>query len=357
MASEESHREAPLKAVSLLAIGRNLPQTLRAFKHVPSFLSLLHIYIGAKTGLFGLLATGSSLEDLVKGHGFDQELLSVWLKIAESDGLVRGVANKYVLTKKGSVFSPDSPTYAGVFSIVLVDYWAEAFRKIPELMESGHRLVLEGRDLDALVAHLSRSLEPLSFRVLQKLPQAKKRGSRALDVGCGLGSYLIFLAKANPTLEGVGIELAEDVAAAAKDAVKDEGLSERVKIVTGDIREVSPDGAFDICIFSQVYYYLSPEERVHVLTKLSGHLAPGGALALLVPVLSENWKSKSEFSTKFFHFFQKAHKNMYGIPTKQDVHEVLKRAGLTNVKTYPLFILGGPYYYFIGSQPSRPESV
>ena len=306
----------------------------------------MHIYVGVKAGLFELLAKQPSLENLIHAHKFDPELLGVWLKIARVEGLVREAEGKYVLTKKGLVFSSTSSTYANALVPILVDYWAEAFRKVPELMKTGQRMVLGGSELDTLVARLSRSLELPSLRILRKLPQVKKKGCRVLDVGCGLGSYLVFLAKKNPTLEAVGVELASNVASSAIELVQKENLQERITIVNEDVRKAELGGLFDLCILSQVYYYLSPDDRIQVLAKLKSLLSEGGVIAVMVPVLSESWRSRADVFTMFFHFLQRAHSNMYGIPTKKEVYDTLGKAGLTRIRSYRLFP-GSPHYYFV----------
>ncbi len=349
---QESQVQIPVKPPSLLGMLRQLRPFLRSFRYVSAYMRFMHIYIGVRAGLFDLLATKTSLDDFVRSHDFDRELLSIWLKIAAQQGLVREAPEGYTLTKKGSTFTSNSQTYASTFVLLQVDYWAEAFHKIPELLKTHARITTQGRGFETLVANLSRSIETLSFRILRKLPQSKKQGSRFLDVGCGLGTYLIYLAKMNPTLQGVGVELAEDVATSAKELVAKEGLAERIRIIQGDAREVEFDGSFDLCNFSQIYYYLSPSEKVSLFRKIRDHLNENGALAILVPVLSKNQRSRADFFPLFFHLFQRTQTNLYGIPTKQEIYQTLRDAGFTQIRTRRLAPIGLPYYYILGTRTS-----
>src|SRR5204862_7511523 len=69
-----------------------------------------------------------------------------------------------------------------------------------------------------------------------------RAGERVLDVGCGWGSFAIHAASRHG-VNVVGVTLAEQQAALARERVEAAGLSDRVEIRLADYREVT-DGPF-----------------------------------------------------------------------------------------------------------------
>ena len=90
----------------------------------------------------------------------------------------------------------------------------------------GHRTSLD----DLLVAHLAASL------VVDNPP------SRCLDLGCGIGSVLLFLAWRFPLATLAGIEAQEVSADLARRSLLWNGIAGRAEIHTGDFRDVHDPG-------------------------------------------------------------------------------------------------------------------
>jgi tRNA1(Val) A37 N6-methylase TrmN6 len=65
------------------------------------------------------------------------------------------------------------------------------------------------------------------------------RPLRALDLGCGLGSVLLMVAWKLPHADVCGIEAQLDRAAMGRRSIAYNGVADRCRIVTGDLREVS----------------------------------------------------------------------------------------------------------------------
>ena len=85
----------------------------------------------------------------------------------------------------------------------------------------GHRTSLD----DLLVAHLAASLV------------AGGPSARCLDLGCGIGSVLLFLAWRFPTARLAGIEAQEVSASLARRSLAWNGVTDRIDIHTGDFRD------------------------------------------------------------------------------------------------------------------------
>lgn len=67
---------------------------------------------------------------------------------------------------------------------------------------------------------------------------APKRSDRAADLGCGNGAIAILMAAHSPETEIDGVEIQEDAADMARRSVRLNGLEERVRIHTGDLRDL-----------------------------------------------------------------------------------------------------------------------
>lgn len=131
-------------------------------------------------------------------------------------------------------------------------------------------------------------MEDLLFgRIRMKIPDAQfrvstdsmvladfcriKPGSRVLDLGCGCGTLGLLLLGADGTLQLRGIELQEAAARQAQENAEENGFSDRMHIVCGDLRQahtqIAP-GNFD-CVISNPPYYPPESGYLHAQDSLS----------------------------------------------------------------------------------------
>jgi arsenite methyltransferase len=109
-----------------------------------------------------------------------------------------------------------------------------------------------------------------------------------LDVGCGRGLLLIGAAKRLPRGRAVGLDLwsAEDLTGNLKEATLEnarrEGVSERVEVRDGDMREMPfPDASFDAVVASlSIHNIYDREGRRKAIREIARVLKPGGRVAL-----------------------------------------------------------------------------
>lgn len=83
-----------------------------------------------------------------------------------------------------------------------------------------------------------------AYEAVHASPDAKS----FLDLGCGVGSVLLMVAWRLPSAPGVGIEAQDVSIELARRNVHENGLGERVRLLHGDLREVTRDlhGSFDL---------------------------------------------------------------------------------------------------------------
>ena len=112
---------------------------------------------------------------------------------------------------------------------------------------------------------------------------------RVLDVGCGLGLFLIGAAKRLKTGRAVGIDVwqAEDLSgntpAGTLHNARIEGEAEKVTVLTGDARKLPfKDATFNVVLSSMALHNIyDPGERQTAVREIGRVLTPGGCLLIL----------------------------------------------------------------------------
>ena len=87
-----------------------------------------------------------------------------------------------------------------------------------------------------------------------------KPPARAIDIGCGSGIILLILAKRFPQSNFAGLEIQKNLAALAEKSTTINELESRVKIFSGDARDIKnvfPARSFDAVIFNPPYRKLN----------------------------------------------------------------------------------------------------
>lgn len=101
-----------------------------------------------------------------------------------------------------------------------------------------------------------------------------------LDLGGGSGAYSIACAQASPGLKSDILDL-PDVVLLAQEHVKKAGLSERIRVLPGDMLTTQlPVQTYDLVLLSSICHMFSPEENRSLLSRAYDALAPKGRLAI-----------------------------------------------------------------------------
>jgi 2-polyprenyl-3-methyl-5-hydroxy-6-metoxy-1,4-benzoquinol methylase len=137
---------------------------------------------------------------------------------------------------------------------------------------------------DALARGASTSFEPENYfenaaldrdkweDLFARLAQSGVRPASVLDVGCGTGEFLAFVAARDPSLRRAGIEL--DPARAAAACVRDPGA----RVVQGDALAslAALEDDFDLVTLWDVFEHVPAPAAL--LAALAARLAPGGRI-------------------------------------------------------------------------------
>ncbi|HSJ20530.1 MAG TPA: class I SAM-dependent methyltransferase, partial [Nocardioidaceae bacterium] len=170
----------------------------------------------------------------------------------------------------------------------------------------------------------SQVMDPFVLDVLDARLK-RDRPSRILDIGCGSGNHLAHVLRALPEADGVGVEPDAAAAALARGTFEHSGLSERVRVLEGDVREVlGPElGSFDLVLLANVVYYFPVAERIPLLRSIAERLTVDGSLVVVTNALT-----RATFS-RHFDLLLRAQEGEMGLPDLDVLLQQLRAAGLT----------------------------
>jgi cyclopropane fatty-acyl-phospholipid synthase-like methyltransferase len=167
--------------------------------------------------------------------------------------------------------------------------------------------------------------------------------ARLLEVGAGTGTHIRYAAGRNPQLTALGLELQPQVAELANRNLRDWGLAGRASVDKGDVRDRTPEAAFDLVTLHNNIYYFAVEERPALLRHLRQFLAPGGRLLLTTgcaggsPAMQalDIWSANTEGCGR--------------LPQVDEMEGQLREAGFRDVRSRRL-MPGESYFAFHGQR-------
>ena len=128
---------------------------------------------------------------------------------------------------------------------------------------------------------------------------------RVLDVGCGEGADVIWMAENG--WDATGIDLSTTAIDRALGAAESRGASAEFAVADVSTWEPEDDnrrGGFDLVTGSFLHTRL-PDTREELLTRVAAHVAPGGALLLVSHATMPPWAA--EHNEKFDHGMEHHH--------------------------------------------------
>jgi SAM-dependent methyltransferase len=134
--------------------------------------------------------------------------------------------------------------------------------------------------------------------ILSELTTQPETGERAhvLDLGCGVGASLVFLA-ARANVSGTGATLSAIQAERARERARRAGLAERVSFLEADFLELPPSVPKAQLAFSIEAFIHGPDPRAY-FEAASRYLAPGGTLVVCDDFLTTAGRTDRSESTR-----------------------------------------------------------
>jgi len=152
-----------------------------------------------------------------------------------------------------------------------------------------------------------------------------------LDLGCGLGSFLLYL-RAKGVGDFLGVDQDPNLEPHIPAEVRDRF---RVADVWDFLGGKAGGRRFDRIALFDVLEHFSPEEGFHLLSGLKGILAPGGRIVVRVPNAESPWGAKIQFGDL-------THKAAY---TPGSIRQLAIAAGLDCTRCLPYVQARGPRRY------------
>jgi SAM-dependent methyltransferase len=252
------------------------------------------IYLGVVTGLYAELSRSgpAAAPELAARAGLDARYTREWLEqqavcgILEADCEPDPDLRRFWLSPDvGEVLvDTESPFFAVGGPLILAGV-ARALPQLPDAYVEGRGVPYEayGAPVRRGIAALNRPgfLHELGSVWLPSVPDVHQRLSssprgRVLDLGCGVGTSSLAIARSYPSVEVVGVDLDEASIQEARLAARAEGLDDRVSFVCGDAADGVSTEAFDlVTVFEAIHDMGDP---VGALRNARSMLTEGGTV-------------------------------------------------------------------------------
>jgi len=142
---------------------------------------------------------------------------------------------------------------------------------------------------------------------------------RYLDVGCGVGSFVLSTAQMLPRMRAVGIELVPAVAAEGARRAVALGVADRVDIRCMDARDLDVTDEFDSAFWAQPFF--PTDSRPHTLAAIRRALKPGAKLYMQeLERLPESGVERDAFALRRLVF------TGWGVPFARSAEELTAEA-------------------------------
>jgi SAM-dependent methyltransferase len=150
--------------------------------------------------------------------------------------------------------------------------------------ERARRFAAEGEGLAAVCSYGMPEFYNKLIHLCQRLalqPWLDARpGTRALDVGCGVGRWSRLLAKRGAQV--TGMDLSPTMIAQARRRAADAGLIDRCRFITQDLAALDAGERFDLILgVTVLQHILDPLALRAAVGRMRDHLADGGRMVLL----------------------------------------------------------------------------
>jgi SAM-dependent methyltransferase len=291
----------------------------RLLSDVATAMSAALILVGDRLGLYRALAGGGAMTsvELADETGTHERYVREWLNAQTAAGYVRyeATTGRYYLPPEHAVALVDAegPAFTlGGFQIAqamftAVDRAVQTFRTGAGMEWGEHAASLtEGSDhflRGGYVAHLARAWVP----ALEGVEAVLRRGARVADVGCGLGTATLLLARAYPASSFTGFDTHVPSIEGARARAARAGLGDRVSFEVASGTDF-PGRDYDlIAHFHSLHLMGDPVAAArHVRTAL----APHGTWMIVEPFAHERLEANINPVGRLFY----AASTMVGVP-------------------------------------------
>jgi SAM-dependent methyltransferase len=184
---------------------------------------------------------------------------------------------------------------------------------------------------NGLADRIYRQVRQFTLRNKHRMIARLRPGGAVLDIGCGTGDFLAYMAHKGYTTQGVEVS----------DSARQQAQAKRLS-VAASMAELPKASAYQVITLWHVLEHVA--DPLETLKELHLRSATGGLLVIAVPD-RDSWDQRHygafwaawDVPRHLFHF------------TRNDVHELLEKAGFVPVATRPMWF-DAPYVSMLSEQ-------
>lgn len=312
-------------------------------------LNAMHLIdLGLQRGLFEALARhpGSSSDALAERLGLHAPYVRIWCTSAYSLALLEADGDALRLAPHVEALLADvrHPRYLGGYVQLGTQFATDDYRAAVDGLRTGARVPFQGRSA-AFAELIAQALAGVNLMVARKvlpsiapLADVLNQGGTLVEVGCGSARLQLQLARAFPGANCIGVDIDPCGLAAARRAVAQAGLGERVRIVEGEVASAVPPASADVVLMVEVLHEVDAPLRPPLLAACARALRPGGWLVIVDETYPGDW---DEARARDFRFALQTglEEMMWGnvVPTRAEQERLLRDAGFAGVVERSLF--------------------
>jgi ubiquinone/menaquinone biosynthesis C-methylase UbiE len=272
------------------------------------------VHLGTELGLYQALHDlgTATAADVGRRAGVASRYAREWLEQQAAAGVVRaegtdGEDRRFHLPAEHAevLIDGDSPFYVSAGALMLAGV-ARVLDRLPAAYRAGTGVPYAdyGAEIRRGIAALNR---PMFLHELDgwlhAVPEVSERLSagppaRVLDLGCGIGTSSIAIARAYPLVEVVGVDLDDASVVAGRAAADAAGVADRVSFRIGNAAAVAgPDGSYDVVtIFEALHDMGDPAGALRTARRL---LTAGGSVLIADERVQEEFTPPGDLIERF----------------------------------------------------------
>ena len=238
----------------------------------------------AEMNLFTLLdGMPSTSKDLAGTLNADLRGLTILLDALAAMGLLSKKEDTYLSAPDAAPFLTQKSSRTVLPMILHAVHLWESWSDLTPIVKGtglGAAPVNSARDADELCAFIG-AMHVVGMSLAQEIVTAIQPGQarNLIDVGGASGTYTIAFLKAAPEMKATLFDRSA-VIQIARERLAEEGLLDRVHLVTGDFYEDELPGGHDLALLSAIIHQNSPMRNVELFRKVLRAMVPGGRLII-----------------------------------------------------------------------------
>ncbi len=301
------------------------------------------VCLAARLGIPDLLAErAQTAEELAAKTGTHAPSLYRLLRTLASIGVfAENAEKKFELTPLSALLRSDALGSVRDFAVMMGEEWIwQAWGELPYSVKTGgvahekaqgmgsfeffQKNAEAGKVFNAAMTNFTRAIIPAVVEAYDFSPLNK-----LVDIAGGHGLLLAGILKANPRLQGVLFDL-PFVIEGAGGLLKEEGVSERIELVSGNFFESVPAGA-DAYMMKHIIHDWDDGSSIKILRNIRSAMSENGKVLIVEMVVPESNEPHPSKALDILMLVMEGGKER----TKDEYGKLLEASGLRLTKVIP----------------------